>query len=129
MNRTDAPQQHRLSRRAGVMHSSLSPDGTRVAFASSVTGISDLWVQNVDGSDLRQLTNDQAAESWPVWSPDGERILYGALRDGRFETRLVPARGGTPEKIEDGFFRGDWIRKPDGSGTWIVSANDGGGLR
>lgn len=29
----------------------------------------------------------------------------------------------------DGFFRGDWIRKPDGSGTWIVSSIGGGGLR
>jgi Tol biopolymer transport system component len=112
-----------------IMHSSLSPDGTHVAFVSSATGNSNLWVQNVDGSDLRQLTDDAAAESWPVWSPDGERILYGALRDGRFESRVVPAGGGTPEKIADEFFRGDWIRKPDGSGTWIVSSNSGGGLR
>ena len=112
-----------------IMHSSLSPDGTHVAFVSSATGNSNLWVQNVDGSDLRQLTDDPASESWPVWSPDGERIVYGALRDGRFEARLVPASGGAHEKIEDGFFRGDWIRKPDGSGTWIVSSNSGGGLR
>ena len=32
-------------------------------------------------------------------------------------------------KVEDGFFLGDWIRKPDGSGTWIASSNGGGGLR
>jgi hypothetical protein len=29
----------------------------------------------------------------------------------------------------DGFFRGDWIRKPDGSGTWIVTSTTGEGVR
>ena len=48
-----------------IMHSSLSPDAAQVAFASSATGDSDVWVQNVDGSDLRQLTNDAPAEAWP----------------------------------------------------------------
>jgi Tol biopolymer transport system component len=38
-------------------HSSLSPDGTQVAFASTAKGNSDIWVQNVDGSDLRQPTD------------------------------------------------------------------------
>jgi hypothetical protein len=36
------------------------------------------------------------------------------------ETRRIPATGGPSEKILDGFFRGDWIRRPDGNGTWIV---------
>jgi serine/threonine protein kinase len=113
-----------------VMHSSLSPDGTHVAFVSSTTGNSDVWVQNVDGSDMRQLTNDSAAEAWPIWSPDGRLILYGSLRDGKWETRRVPAAGGPAEVIVEGFFRGDSIRMPDGSGTWAVtSSGTGGGLR
>ena len=39
------------------------------------------------------------------------------------------AAGGPAEKVVDGFFRGDWIRKPDGTGTWIVTSNSGGGMR
>jgi Tol biopolymer transport system component len=105
-----------------MMHSSLSPDGSYVAFASSATGNSDLWVQNVDGSDLRQLTNDSAAEAWPAWSPDGRSIMYGSLRDGKWETRRIAANGGAAEKVVDGFFRGDWIRRPDGNGTWMVTS-------
>ena len=105
-----------------VMHSSLSPDGSRVAFASRATGNSDIWTQNVDGSDLRQLTNDEAADAWPVWSPDGAWIVFGSLRNGTWETRRVPAAGGTAEKVLDGFFRGDWIRQPTGDSTWMVSA-------
>ena len=112
-----------------VMHASLSPDGARVAFASSATGDSDVWVQNVDGSDLRQLTNDTPAEAWPVWSPDGHWIMFASLREGAWETRRIRPTGGPAEKVVDGFFRGDWVPKSDGSGTWIVTSMEGGGLR
>jgi serine/threonine-protein kinase len=112
-----------------VMHSSLSPDQTYVAFVSSATGNSDIWVQHVDGSGLRQLTNDAEADSWPVWSPDGRWIMFSSLRDGLWETRRVPASGGPSEKVIDGFFRGDWISKPDNSGTWVVTSTVDGGLR
>ncbi len=116
-----------------VMHAALSPDGAHVAFVSSATGNSDIWVQHVDGSDLRQLTSDPAAEAWPAWSPDGRAIMFASLSDSSWTTKVVPAGGGPPEKFVDGFFRGDWIRKADGQGTWIVTSNTdysgGGGLR
>ena len=88
-----------------VMHSSLSPDGSRVAFVSSTTGNADVWVQHVDGSGLRQLTNDSEADAWPVWSPDGDTVMYAARGHGVSETRLVSATGGQPQKLIDGFFR------------------------
>ena len=103
-----------------VMHSSLSPDGTRVAFISSANGHADVWVQQVDGSGLKALTNDVTAEAWPVWSPDGKSIMYSAGR----QAMTVPADGGEPRKVVDGFFRGDWIAKPDGTGTLAVSSSD-----
>ncbi len=71
---------------SAVGHSSLSPDGSQVAFVSIASGNSDIWVQNVDGSGLRQLTDDVAAEAWPVWSPDGGRIVFAATREGVQET-------------------------------------------
>ncbi|HEU5257846.1 MAG TPA: protein kinase [Vicinamibacterales bacterium] len=104
-----------------ISHSSLSPDRTRVAFASITSGHSDIWTQRVDGSDLRQATNDEPADSWPVWSPDGEWIVYQTYRD-RPETWRVRASGGAPEKLLDQGFRGDWIRQPNGTGTWIVTS-------
>jgi eukaryotic-like serine/threonine-protein kinase len=112
-----------------VMHSSLSPDGTSVAFASSTAGTSDIWVQSVDGSNLRQLTSDPAADSWPVWSPDGQHIIFASLRDGVWVTRRVSPAGGPPEDVVAGFFRGDWIAQADRTRTWIVSSMLAGGLR
>jgi eukaryotic-like serine/threonine-protein kinase len=106
-----------------IGHCSLTPDGTRVAFVSFAGGASDIWTQNVDGSDLRQLTNDAAADSWPVWSPDGHSIVFTSASGANQETRVVSADGGPSQKLIDGFFRGDWVEQPGGSGTWIVTSN------
>jgi Tol biopolymer transport system component len=109
-----------------ITHSALSPDGKRVTFSSIATGMSHIWTQNMDGSDLHQLTNDPGADSWPAWSPDGQWIVFNSDRQGSLETRIVPAEGGPSQKLIDGFFRGDWIRKPAGDGTWIVATDIGG---
>jgi hypothetical protein len=44
---------------------------------------------------------------------------------------IVPAGGGEPQLVVEGFFRGDWITQPDGTGTWAVTSVEGGspGLR
>jgi TolB protein len=112
-----------------IAHSSLSPDTSRVAFVSTATGNSDVWVQNVDGTDLRQLTNDVHADSWPVWSPDGRWLVFTSLRGVQNETWRIPSAGGTAEKLFVGFFRGDWRPQPAGNGTWIVTSNGQDGVR
>jgi eukaryotic-like serine/threonine-protein kinase len=111
-----------------VSHSSLSPNGSRVAFAATTTGNSDIWTQHVDGSDLRQLTNDEAADSWPVWSPDGQSLVFTSDRENRRETWRIPAAGGRAERVIDGSFRGDWIVDRDGR-ELIVTSNGGTALR
>jgi Tol biopolymer transport system component len=113
-----------------VMHASLSPDGARVAFASSRTGNSEIWVQDVDGTNLRQVTSDVAADFWPIWSPDGRSLAFGSLRGGSLNIwKVAAAEPATPaELLVRDAFRGDWIQLPDGSGSRIVStlAGDGG---
>ncbi len=53
-----------------------SPDGSRIAFTSDRGGGDNIWVMNVDGSDARQLTNeDFRLMHQPSWSPDGQFIV------------------------------------------------------
>ncbi|MAF10403.1 hypothetical protein CMK11_08125 [Candidatus Poribacteria bacterium] len=54
-----------------------SPDGGRIAFASTRDGGVQLFVMDADGGDLRRVTNDAFYSSTPSWSPDGRRLVYG----------------------------------------------------
>jgi Tol biopolymer transport system component len=53
-----------------------SPDGTRIAFASSRSGAYDIFVMHPDGSAIEQLTDRGAADSEPAFSPDGTKIAF-----------------------------------------------------
>lgn len=85
----DGGERRRLTRPApgqtdqsGSTSPAWSPDGRRIAFAS--TGVStsedpreqDIYVMNSDGGDVRRLTNDSIADSSPAWSPDGRQIAF-----------------------------------------------------
>ncbi|HYU38275.1 MAG TPA: tetratricopeptide repeat protein, partial [Acidimicrobiia bacterium] len=74
-----------------------SPDGTRIAFQSYVQP--DIYVINVDGTGLRNLTNHPARDLQPAWSPDGSRIAFLSNRDGRPEVYVMNADGTGPVRL------------------------------
>lgn len=57
----------------------LSPDASRVAFASNRSGSWDIYVMSVNGGQAVQVTSDPAHELHPSWSPDGSRLVFCRL--------------------------------------------------
>jgi Tol biopolymer transport system component len=52
----------------------VSPDGKQVAFVLA----SHVYVMNLDGTGLRQITTSSSDERYPFWSPDGKWVaMYG----------------------------------------------------
>ena len=60
----------------------LSPDGQRVAVARRVQGNRDVWV--LDGVRSWPLTFDASSDNGPIWSPDGQWIVFSSNRKGPF---------------------------------------------
>ncbi len=75
----------------GVTTPSWSPDGKQLVFTGYDGGISDLFLINTDGTNLRRLTNDKYADLMPVWSPDGSTIAFATDRgpETNFETLKI----------------------------------------
>jgi Tol biopolymer transport system component len=55
---------------------SWSPDGRTIAFSGMSGGLSDLYLVDVEGQTVRQLTNDRHADLHPTWSPDGRSLAF-----------------------------------------------------
>jgi Tol biopolymer transport system component len=92
-----------------------SKDGQWVAYVSYPAGV--LWRSKVDGSERVQLTSSRYA-LMPRWSPDGKRIIFYTVLDGK-PPRIyeVSVEGGLPQPLmpEDSSQQLDPNWSPDGS--------------
>ncbi|MDJ0760603.1 MAG: PDZ domain-containing protein [Woeseiaceae bacterium] len=70
-----------------------SPDGQTVAYLSDASGEYEIWTRSQSGNgDARQVTRN--GDIWrftPVWSPDGEKMLFG---DKKQQLIVVDMRNG-----------------------------------
>ena len=59
------------------------PFDSRVAFISTRSGrFKELYVMNLDGSDLRQLTRNQTINLSPSWAPDAKSLVFTSFKEG-----------------------------------------------
>lgn len=109
----------RVADRSGPeLRARLHPDGTRVVFARERSNADpdsrEIFVATVDGSAVElRLTQNAARDDAPVWSADGERILFTSERDGPAGLWLMGADGADPAPflpVPAGFADGeaDW---------------------
>jgi Tol biopolymer transport system component len=54
----------------------LSPDGSRIAFASDRGGNSDIYIVDARGGNALRITDSPGQETEPAWFPDGSAIVY-----------------------------------------------------
>jgi Tol biopolymer transport system component len=72
----------------------ISPDGTRVVFASNRNGAGELYMINVDGTGEMRLTSDPADDGSASWSPEGDAIIFDSNRDGDYEIYRLDLESG-----------------------------------
>ncbi len=104
----------------------------QLAFASDRTGIPQVYLINVDGTGLVQLTNLQDGACQPEWSPDGSRLVFISPCRANRETYpgsslwMINADGTGLEPLPTapgGDFDPAW--SPDGTRIAFTSLRDG----
>jgi Tol biopolymer transport system component len=73
----------------------------------------------------RRLTDHNAADWSPVWSPDGTQIAFISLRDGSPEIYVMNADGSNPRRLTDNGAVGVIAWSPDGRHIAFTSNRDG----
>ncbi len=114
-----------------AMYLTFTPDD-KIVYS---TADGDIWRINRDGSEQRQLTNDQSVDFEPRVSPNGQFVFFASNRsganqiwrmnaDGSSQTRLTDGEGGYPRFVSPD---GRWVYYESGlhQTLWKVSTDGG----
>jgi dipeptidyl aminopeptidase/acylaminoacyl peptidase len=78
-----------------VQSPTISPDGKHILFSRGWVDTmadrsrSNLWIVDVQGTRVRELTHGDWSDSSPAWSPDGKKIAFISDRDGTSQIHVM----------------------------------------
>jgi dipeptidyl aminopeptidase/acylaminoacyl peptidase len=101
---------------------SFSPDGSEIAFISTISGIPQLWKMPSTGGWPIQLTNFNDPVSNASWSPKGDEIAFQLAPGGGMNSQiyLVKADGSSFEQITSGGKPNNEINGWSDDGTYLA---------
>jgi len=99
----------------------------KIAFCSFRDGNSEIYVMNVNGTNVTRLTFDAAADQEPSWAPDGSKIVFSSDRGalaGSLAIYVMAANGTNPIRLTDTTYNSAPAWSPDGSKIAFQSARN-----
>jgi Tol biopolymer transport system component len=103
----------------------LSPDGRRVVIERINAHSTDLWIYDLEhNTDSRFAFDDSSTNSWPVWSPNGSRVVFNSNRGGGiFNVYQRAAHGAGQDEVllqtQESKFPFDWSH----DGRFLIFVN------
>ena len=108
---------------------SFSPDGRRITFTSTRAAHPEVYISDVDGTNLEQLTQfnvgEQADRQSPDWSPDGRTVVYHAQVGGAYQIFTIGLRERLPRQLTSDAVNTDPWWAPDGRHIVFTSTRTG----
>lgn len=71
----------------------ISPDGTKVALSIDSGEGEDIWIWDLVRENMIRLTKDDANNEAPLWTPDGQRIIFISSQGSGAAVRWIKADG------------------------------------
>jgi TolB protein len=80
-----------------------SPTGEWIAFAGRANRKDkmDVFLVDITGGQIRQLTHGEGSNEDPTWSPDGRLLAFSSTRGGRAQIYVMDADGSAPRLAAD----------------------------
>jgi len=109
----------------------LSPDGTRLAVEATdpQSRKQDIWLVELACGVTSRFTFDPGNDIYPVWSPDGSRIMFGSDRDGgvfNLYQKLANGAGVDEPVLKSGAMGAPYNWSPDGRSIVFRTLTDAG---
>ena len=136
-----APRRITVGRGRASTQPTFSPDGQRIAFMSDRSGHPEVYISDLDGTNLELLTaaafGDRDYRAGPDWSPDGRLVAFQSRNGGTFQIMTINLRDQSVKFVTNDGRNDDPSWAPDSrhivfsstrSGTrqlWIVDVETG----
>ena len=98
-----------------------TPDGKTIVFLLMNAGKPNLWRMDIDGGNLKQLT-DSNFDGYPQIAPDNKTIVFIGMHGGKDVLKRMTLDGGTPTVLLDRSVAAPAI-SPDGKAVAFGIAN------
>jgi hypothetical protein len=111
---TPSGLRHAAAAKPALTEPGISPDGREIAFVAG----GDIWTVPAAGGEARLLVAHPAAESRPLYSPDGSRLAFVSTRTGNGDVYILTLASGDLRRLtfdDQSETLGGW--SPDGA--WI----------
>ena len=79
-----------------ISNINFSPDGNLLAFSLYGEGKSNIYIKQISSGEPIKITDGKWFDASPLWSPDGQRILFISNRNGQEGVWAVSYLGGSP---------------------------------
>lgn len=105
-----------------IFHPEISPDGKSIAVTArdGEANDRDIWIHDIATGAKRLFASAKGNDNFPIWSPDGKRIIFNSSRSGEYELYRKDLESGEPETLLARMPGAQYPRSVSPNGRWLL---------